>query len=76
MKEDIRTSEFALLANADSHDRLEDGEWQRVRSFVEAISEEELEAALGRGRYERPADGTQGKRNTHCERQVIGTFGA
>ena len=75
MKEDTKTSEFALLANAGSHDPLEDGVRQRVRGFIEAILEEELEAALGRGRYERPADGAQGQRNGHRERQVIGTFG-
>ena len=69
MKEDIKTSEFALLANAGSHDPLEDGVRQRVRGFIEAILEEELEAALGRGRYQRPADGAQGQRNGHRERQ-------
>lgn len=75
MKDDTKTSEFALLASAGSHDPLEDGVRQRVRGFIEAILEEELQAALGRGRYERPADGAQGQRNGHRERQVIGTFG-
>ena len=37
----------------DWSDPLEDGVRGRVRAFIEAILEEELEAALGRGRYER-----------------------
>jgi len=47
--------------------------------FMKATSaflEDELQAALGRGRYERPADGAKGHRNGHRERQVIGTFGS
>lgn len=74
MKDDTETSTFALLAS--SFDPLEDGVRKRVRDFIAAILEEELQAALGRGRYERPADGAKGHRNGHRERQVIGTFGA
>ena len=62
MKDATRTSEYALLASAGSRDPLEDGVRQRVRGFIETILEEELQAALGRGRYERPADGAQGQR--------------
>ncbi|MGB8433180.1 MAG: IS256 family transposase [Burkholderiales bacterium] len=76
MKDDTKTSTVALLANDGAFDPLEDGVRQRVRSFIEAILEEELGAALGRGRYERPSDGAKGHRNGHRERQVIGTFGA
>lgn len=76
MKEDTKSSTFALLAGDDAFDALEDGVRRRVRCFIEAILEEELQAALGRGRYERPAEGAQGHRNGHRERQVIGTFGA
>ena len=46
----------------------------RHMADIEAILEEELEAALGRGRYERACDGARGHRNGHRERQVIGTF--
>jgi transposase-like protein len=76
MKDDTKTSTVALLASDGAFDPLEDGVRQRVRFFIEAILEEELEAALGRGRYERPSDGAKGHRNGHRERQVIGTFGA
>jgi transposase-like protein len=76
MKIDTKTSTLALLASDGAFDPLEDGVRQRVRCFIEAIIEEELEAALGRGRYERACDGAKGHRNGHRERQVIGTFGA
>ena len=76
MKEDTETSTFALLASDNAFDPVEDGVRQRVRRFIEAILEEELQAALGRGRYERSVEGSKGHRNGHRERQVIGTFGA
>ena len=76
MKDDTNTSTVALLASDGVFDPLEDGVRQRVRCFIEAILEEELEAALGRGRYERACDGAKGHRNGHRERQVIGTFGS
>ncbi len=70
-----KTSEFALQIGAGAHDPLEDEVRQRVRGFIEVILEEELETALGRGRYQRPAEGARGQRNGHRDRQVIGTFG-
>ena len=76
MKEDIETSTFALLAGDGGFDPLEDGVRRRVRIFIKTIIEEELQAALGRGRYERSAGGARGHRNGHRERQIIGTFGA
>jgi transposase-like protein len=76
MKDDTETSTFALLVSDRAFDPLEDGVRERVRDFIEAILEEELRAALGRGRYERPAEGARGQRNGHRERQVIGTFGS
>ena len=76
MKDDTETSTFALLASEGAFDPLEDGVRRRVRAFIETTIEEELRVALGRGRYERPADGARGQRNGHRERQVIGTFGA
>lgn len=63
------------LLGADWSDPIEDGVRSRVRGFIEAILEEELTAALGRGRYQRAEDMSQGHRNGHRERQIIGTFG-
>ena len=76
MKEDTETSAFALLGEGGAFDPLEEGVRERVRRFIETILEEELQAVLGRGRYERSAEGATGHRNGHRERQVIGTFGA
>ena len=64
------------LLGADWSDPIEDGIRSRVRGFIEAIIEEELETALGRGRYERAAEGPRGYRNGHREREVIGTLGS
>jgi putative transposase len=76
MKEDTATAPFALLTDDEAFDPVEDGVRRRVRGFIEAILEEELQAALGRGRYERFGAGATGHRNGHRERQIIGTFGA
>ncbi|MGH7174687.1 MAG: IS256 family transposase [Gemmataceae bacterium] len=62
------------LVGTDWFDPLEAGVRQQVRRFIETLLEEELAAALGRGRYDRPADAT-GHRNGHRERQLLGTFG-
>ncbi len=43
------------FAGSDWFDPLEEAVRSRVRSFIEQLLEEELEAALGRGRYERGA---------------------
>jgi putative transposase len=45
-----------------------------VRSFIEQLLEEELEGALGRGRYERGAS-SNGRRHGHRPRQLVTTFG-
>jgi hypothetical protein len=42
--------------------------------LIEQLPEEELEAALGRGRYERGA-GSNGRRHGHRPRQLVTTFG-
>ena len=76
MKQDTETSPFALLASDEAFDPLEEEVRLRVRVFIETILEEELQAALGRGRYERAAEVAKGHRNGHRERQIIGTFGA
>lgn len=76
MKEDTDTSPFAPLGIGGAFDPLEDGVRRRVRRFIETLLEEELQAVLGRGRYDRSAEGATGHRNGHRARQVIGTFGA
>jgi len=76
MTETITDTTALPLLGADWSDPIEDGIRSRVRGFIEAIIEEELEAALGRGRYQRAADGPGGYRNGHREREVIGTFGS
>jgi putative transposase len=47
----------------------------QVRAFIEELLEEELAAALGRGRYERRAT-SNGRRHGHRPRQLVTTFGA
>ena len=76
MTETITDTTALPLLGANWSDPIEDGIRSRVRGFIEAIIEEELETALGRGRYERPADGARGYRNGHREREVLGTFGS
>ena len=75
MDETTTTQAPSPLLGADWSDPIEDGVRGWVRAFIEAILEEELEAALGRGRYVRGEDGARGWRNGHRDRQVIGTFG-
>jgi len=55
----------------------------RIRGFIEDLLEAELDAALGRARYERPGvvgDGSAkvgvGARHGHRKRGPLGTFGA
>ena len=74
---DETTTDTALLPllDAGGEDPLEDGGRARVRGFIEAILEEQLEAALGRRKYERGEDAAKGHRNAHRTRQIVGTFG-
>jgi transposase-like protein len=53
---------------------LEEAVRGRVRSFIEDLLEEELEAALGRERYQRGAV-SNGRRHGHRPRQLVTTFG-
>ena len=55
--------------DADWFDPLEDAVRGQVRVFIEQLLEEELEAALGRGRYERGPAST-GHRNGHRDRRL------
>ena len=47
----------------------------RVRGFIEELLEQELTAALGRGKSERAAGSPKGYRNGTRERQLLGSFG-
>jgi putative transposase len=53
---------------------LEDAVRGQVRAFIEQLLEEELEAVLGRGRYQRGL-GATGHRNGHRTRRLDTTFG-
>jgi putative transposase len=55
-------------------DPLEEAVRGQVRWFIEQLLEEELEAALGRGRYERGAI-SNGRRHGHRPRHLVTTFG-
>jgi putative transposase len=63
------------FAGGDWFDPLEEAVRGQVRAFIEQLLEEELEVALGRGRYERGA-GSNGRRHGHRPRQLVTTFGA
>ncbi|MGH6918196.1 MAG: IS256 family transposase [Geminicoccaceae bacterium] len=62
------------FAGSDWFDPLEEAVRGQVRSFIEQLLEEELEAALGRGRYQRGAI-SNGRRHGHRPRQLVTTFG-
>src|SRR6478752_4937915 len=66
--------EQALFAGEAWFDPIETGVRGRIRGFIEELVEQELKAALGRGRYER-AGGTSGHRHGHRRRQLTGSFG-
>ncbi len=56
-------------------DPIEAGIRDRVRGFIEELIGQELDAALGRGCYERDAEAPKGYRNGTRERQLLGSFG-
>src|SRR5246127_3759762 len=67
----------------DWFDPLETGVRTRIRGFIEDLLEAELDAALGRARYERvgvggvgSAKSAAGSRHGHRGRRILGTFGA
>ena len=70
--DETTTTSASAPSLGDWSDPIEDGVRGRVRAFIEAILEEELEAALGRARYERTDEGPRGWRNGHRGWQVIG----
>ena len=65
-----------LFAGEAWFDPIEAGIRDRVRGFIQELLEQELEAALGRGRYERDAKTPKGYRNGTRERQLLGSFGS
>jgi transposase-like protein len=64
----------ALFAGEAWFDPIEAGVRGRIRGFIEAMLEEELTAALGRGRYQRGSD-SRGHRHGRRERELLGSFG-
>jgi putative transposase len=76
MDEDSNTgpAEAALFAGEAWFDPIEAGLRGRIRGFIEELIEQELGAALGRGRYER--GGAAGHRHGHRTRRLTGSFGA
>jgi putative transposase len=66
-------AEQALFAGEAWFDPIEAGLRGRIRGFIEELVEQELEAALGRGRYER--GGVVGHRHGHRTRRLTGSFG-
>lgn len=76
MKNNTDTAAFSLLANEAGYDPIEDRLRENIRATIEAVFEEELDAFLGRCRYDRDPDKTKGYRHGHRERQLLGTFGA
>jgi putative transposase len=90
MKTDItkaaaEAAEGTLFVGDDWFDPLEAGVRTRIRGFIEELLEAELDAALGRDRYERPRlaekdtaerqAAVAGHRRGHRERGLMGTFG-
>ena len=66
-------TEQVLFAGEAWFDPIEAGLRDRIRGLIEELVEQELEAALGRGRYER--GGVAGHRHGHRTRRLTGSFG-
>jgi putative transposase len=64
-----------LFAGDAWFDPIEVGIRERVRGFIQELLEQELTAALGRGRHERASGEPKGYRNGTRERQLMGSFG-
>src|SRR3954465_10323460 len=76
MEDDSTTAQAATLFTGDAwFDPIEAGIRERIRGFIEALFEEELTAALGRGRCERSVGTPRGYRNGTRERHLLGSFG-
>jgi hypothetical protein len=78
MEQGSTTSEVAdtgLFAGDAWFDPIEAGIRERVRGFIQELLEQELTAALGRGKSERASGEPKGYRNGTRERQLLGSFG-
>ena len=62
------------FAGSEWFDPLEEAVRLQVRGFIEELLQEELEVALGRGRYER-GEAVKGHRHGRRPRQLVTTFG-
>lgn len=69
------TPAASLFDGADWFDPIEVGLRERMRGFIETMLEEELTAALGRGRYRRGGAAAGGYRHGVRHRQLLGSFG-
>ena len=75
MTNTIDISPLSPLANEAGHDPIADRLRETIRATIAAVFEAELDAFLGRCRYDRGTYKPTGYRNGHRERQLIGTFG-
>ena len=69
------TPAASLFDGADWFDPIEAGLRERMRGFIETMLEEELTAALGRGRYRRGGTAAGGYRHGVRHRHLLGSFG-
>jgi transposase-like protein len=76
------SSDTTLFAGEAWFDPIEAGLRGRIRGFIEDLLEQELAAALGRGRYERrgeeaaPDTSPRTSADGHRSRSLMGSFGA
>jgi putative transposase len=78
MEQDSTTTRMngaELFAGDAWFDPIEAGIRGRVRGFIESLLEEELSAALGRGRHQRATSRPKSYRNGTRDRQLLGSFG-
>src|ERR1019366_7514453 len=85
IKSPAEAAKGTLFLGDDWFDPLEAGVRALIRGFIEELLEAELDAMLGRDRYERPRLGETGAggrpvvkaghRHGHRERQLLGSFG-
>jgi len=74
-KNSTGTPEASLFDGTGWFDPIETGIRDRIRGFIETMLEEELTAALGRGRYHRDGAAAAGYRHGVRHRQILGSFG-
>ncbi len=74
-KNSTATPDAALFDSVAWFDPIEAGIRERMRGFIETMLEEELTAALGRGRYRRGGAAAGGYRHGVRHRRLLGSFG-